>query len=318
MIRNPEFPYLPKDFIQTVEGLIFAVVSYVPEAGKVGCFLRYVPDGDSWRKIGTEQANQLLEAYHPQYLYYSETVAAHFHAVAVENIVVHYQPEQRLQELLTQPPTDEIEEKLHRLIPILVQYKVDRLFLGLTGSMLIGQQKENSDIDLVLYGRTAFHQARQAIKQAIADKVLNQLDEALMEDHFQRRSAVLNFKEFSWHEFRKYNKATIDGTKFDIGMVLLTNEQAIDSGRYTKQGTRIFKTRVVNARYGFDMPARFIVDDVKTPEILSFTHTYVGQAVAGEIIEVSGAVECDEQGRCRLIVGSSREAIHEYIKVIRE
>ncbi|MFT7235918.1 MAG: putative nucleotidyltransferase, partial [Methylophagaceae bacterium] len=54
-------------------------------------------------------------------------------------------------------------------------------------------------------------------------------------------------------------------------------------------------------------------------EILVYTNTYVGQAKTGEKIEVSGAVECDiATGKCRLIVGSSREAVGEYIKVIKD
>jgi len=109
-----------------------------------------------------------------------------------------------------------------------------------------------------------------------------------------------------------------DGTKFDIGMVLLEKELENDSGQYTKQGTRVFTAMVTNDRHGFDLPARYQVDDEITPEILSFTHTYVGQAVVGETIEVAGAVECNEQGQCRLIVGSSREAKNEYIKVIKQ
>jgi len=34
-MRKAEFPYLPKDFIETAEGLIFAVVSYQAQDGKV-------------------------------------------------------------------------------------------------------------------------------------------------------------------------------------------------------------------------------------------------------------------------------------------
>ena len=72
MNRPDDFPYLPKDFIETAEGLIFAVVSYGPQAGKVGCFLRYVKSGSGWQKIATEAANRLLAKQYPHYLYHSE------------------------------------------------------------------------------------------------------------------------------------------------------------------------------------------------------------------------------------------------------
>ena len=100
MNRPDDFPYLPKDFIETAEGLIFAVVSYGPQAGKVGCFLRYVKSDSGWQKIATEAANRLLTTQYPHYLYHSEQFDAAFHAVDIEYITQHYHPEQRLKDLL--------------------------------------------------------------------------------------------------------------------------------------------------------------------------------------------------------------------------
>ena len=65
MMRQIAFPYLPKDFIETAEGLIFAVVSYQAQDGKVGCFLRYVRKGNGWRKGATDEANTLLQKNYP-------------------------------------------------------------------------------------------------------------------------------------------------------------------------------------------------------------------------------------------------------------
>ncbi|MEY3107605.1 MAG: hypothetical protein RIT35_1783, partial [Pseudomonadota bacterium] len=44
--------------------------------------------------------------------------------------------------------------------------------------------------------------------------------------------------------------------------------------------------------------------------------TYTGQAVKGETVEVSGLVEQTKEGLKRIVVGSSREAPGEYIKVV--
>ncbi len=137
-----------------------------------------------------------------------------------------------------------------------------------------------------------------------------------MIDNYNRREAELTLDEFTWHESRKLNKAAIEGTKFDIGMVCLADEIEFDKNQYKKQGMRTIKTTVVDDHRAFDFPAHYVVDDEMTPNVLSFTHTYVGQAKLGEIIEVSGAVERNiATGKCRLIVGSTREAEGEYIKV---
>lgn len=318
-MRKSDFPYFPKDFIQTKEGLVFAVVSYQPHEGKVGCFLRYVSDNDAWKKIDTEQANQLLRQSYPQYLYQSTQFDASFHAVAVNDIVEHHRPEAQLQHVLHREPRDNIELKLQQLIPILVRYGANGDFLGLTGSMLINQQGPTSDIDLVVFGREEFQKTRQALQHALHSGDINELDLVLMEDNFQRRAGELSFDEFSWHEYRKHNKASIDGTKFDLGMVCLNDEIQRDNQQYQKQGMRTITTKVVDDLRAFDFPATYLVDDELTPEVLSFTHTYVGQAKKGELIEVSGAVECNTAtGKCRLIVGSTREAEGEYIKVINK
>jgi len=316
-IRESGFPYLPKDFIQTKEGLIFAVVSYHDHGNKVGCFLRYVPDDTGWKKVNTEQANQLLENEFPQYLFRSQQVDAHYHAVSIDDIVVHHQPEKRLHEVLARAAYDEIEKKLHKLIPILNQFGVATESLGLTGSMLIHQQQATSDIDLAVYGRAAFQKARSAVRQAINYGVIDKLDLSLMQDNFKRRDSELQFDDFAWHEERKFNKAAIENTKLDIGMVCLNNEIEADQYQYQKLGPRTFKTQIIDDQRAFDFPANYLVRDDETPEILSFTHTYIGQAQQGELVEVSGMVERNlSTGQCRLIIGSSREAQGEYIKVL--
>ena len=318
MNRQPDFPFLPKDFIETAEGLVFAVVSYGAQDGKVGCFLRYVQSELGWKKVGTDAANQLLAEHYPEYLYHSQQFDAAFHAVSPERIVYHHQPEQVLAQLLEGPACDDIVQRLQRLIPILVQYGTNIDDLGVTGSLLISCQKASSDIDLVVYSREEFHLTRLGIQQAVADGVLSLLGNALMRDNFQRRMGELSYDDFSWHENRKFNKAVIDGTKFDIGMVdvqVAENEQK----QYQKQGVLTLTTHVVDDQFSFDFPARYALDHDVISEVVVFTQTYVGQAKIGEKIEVSGAVEYDvATGQSRLIVGSSREAVGEYIKVIND
>jgi hypothetical protein len=102
-------------------------------------------------------------------------------------------------------------------------------------------------------------------------------------------------------------------------MVSLPTELEPEHRHYIKQGISTVKAVVTDDYRAFDFPAHYSIDNAVTPEVVSFTHTYVGQARVGETIEVTGAVECDSaSGQRRLVVGSSREAIGEYIKVCRE
>ena len=318
-MRKAEFPYLPKDFIETAEGLIFAVVSYQAQDGKVGCFLRYVRKGSQCRKVTTKEANFLLEKNYPQYLYHSRHFDAYFHAVPPIAIIAHHLPEVGLQKLLHSSPNDEIEQKLQELIAILMQRKVQDTFLGITGSVLLGQQTLTSDIDIVAYGREAFYQLREAVVQGVSQREFSLLDNNLMRDNFERRAGELSFEEFAWHENRKFNKAVLRGTKFDIAMVSM-EEHTVDPNiqKFDKRGSVKFQSRVTDDALAFDFPARYKIENKLISEVVVYTHTYVGQAQLGESIEVSGTVECEvSTEKCRLIVGSSREAAGEYIKVCR-
>jgi len=306
--------YQPKDFIQTQEGLVFAVVEQDLENGKVLCFLRYIKQGDFWQKLPSQQANQLLKEEYPHYLFYSAVKSAHLHAVYVSDISIHHQPRQSLQLILAKQAPDTIEQDLITLCQLLIEQGLELSDLGVTGSLLIGAQNSNSDIDLVVYGRKQFHHLRKHIKQLINEDKLQQLDKHAWLDSYQRRACDLNYAEYVWHEQRKYNKALINQRKFDLN--LIEPEIGQPDIRYQKQGMTVIQARVTDAQYAFDYPAKFIIDHQSINEVVCYTATYTGQATQDECIEVSGQLEVSNTGQARILVGSSREAQGEYIKVI--
>jgi hypothetical protein len=69
---------------------------------------------------------------------------------------------------------------------------------------------------------------------------------------------------------------------------------------------------VTDASLAFDNPAIYEVSHESVSRVLSFTHTYSGQARAGETIEACGVLE-QHGSECWLIVGTTREARGEYI-----
>ncbi len=306
--------YLAKDFIQTKEGLIFAVVAQEIERGKVLCFLRYVLKGESWQKLDTALANQLLSDQYPQYLFYSEQKSAHLHAVDIQAITMHHQPKQCLQKLLVKQVPDAVEQDLLNLCHLLRMAGIALHDIGVTGSLLIGAQNSSSDIDLVVYDRKIFYCLRGIITQLITENKLQSLDAAAWLDSYSRRQCDLSYTDYIWHERRKYNKALINGRKFDLNLLVV--QVADDLVTYEKQGALIIQAEVSDAQYAFDYPARLRVRHAKVAEVVCYTATYTGQAEQGEIIEVSGQLEVSNTGLVRILVGSTREAGGEYIKVI--
>ena len=198
--------FLAKDFIESKEGLVFAVVDNGTEQGKVLCFLRYRKISGGWQKLTTHQANQFLENHHPEYLYYSTLKDAHLHAVPLGKIARHFLPEKQLQTLLQNHPSDPVISDFQQLYHLLEEAGLTMEQVGVTGSLLIHAQKKTSDIDLVFYDRDRFFQARNSIRKLITSGQLYALSEADWQEAYQRRDCELGFSEYVWHEQRKFNK----------------------------------------------------------------------------------------------------------------
>ncbi|QXP85695.1 nucleotidyltransferase domain-containing protein [Methylococcus sp. Mc7] len=315
MASEPDF--LPKDFIQTAEGLHFAIVDGNPEDDRLLCTLRYVPTDDGrLRKLGTAEAAAFLQERHPDYLRLSRRLDAVLPAVPLECIARHFHPRDRVRTLIAGQSRDPIEAKVRRLLGLFAAEGLNLAEFGLTGSLLIGAQTPASDIDLVVYDPSTFDAARAVVAKATADGRLSEPAEADWRKAYERRGCTLAFEDYLWHERRKFNAGFIEGTKFDLTLVLPRPLDPIQPA--AKRGPMILRATVTDDRRAFEYPARYRTDHPRVGAILSFTHTYVGQARTGEKIEASGQLEALPDGTERLVVGSSREAPGEYIRVLHD
>ena len=248
-------------------------------------------------------------------MHYSPVLDAHLHAVPLAHIIKHHQPKQRLQALIKAKQHDVIESDLFQLCNLLQQSGLDLSHTGITGSLLIGAQQASSDIDLVCYSRAVFHQCRDITRELIELQHLHELDEQDWQASYQRRSCDLSYNDYVWHERRKYNKAVINGRKFDLNFIDDTSNP--DLASYQKGEAITLQCTVIDDTHAFDYPAEFKIAHEQIDAIVSFTATYTGQALKGETVQVSGIVEQNQNGIKRIVVGSSREAHGEYIKVLR-
>lgn len=307
--------FLPKDFIETAEGLIFAVVAQGLENEKVRCFLRYVQnEKGQWHKIQTDEANKLLAKKFPDYCFHSLEFDAFLHAVSIDKIATHHKPSQRLAELFTNAPRDEIEKNCLQLCALFEKAGLDLAQFGVTGSLLIRQQKATSDIDLVCYDLATFHQARKVVQNLIKQNLLQNLQLKDWQESYARRDCDLSFEDYVWHEQRKFNKGLCYGRKFDLSLVeKLPKEKRV----FTKLGLVKIQTQVTDDKRAFCYPAEFEISHSTIKKVVCFTATYIGQAVTGELIEVAGQLERDEFGNQRIVIGSNREAHGEYCLVLK-
>lgn len=308
----------PKDYIVIDDSYFFAVVSEYQEDGRVLAWLRYVKDNNVVQKLDTHKAGKIVKEIYPDFIFHSQYVDAELHGVPLNRIKKIYYPEETIDRLLNSSTPDSIQKDAINFIELLLQTSIDKQSLGVTGSLMLDTHDSDSDIDMVVYGRENFFNVRAAIKDLMKSGQLNYLDEAFWQDAYQRRDCSISFEEYQWHELRKFNKCISGTTKVDVSMLPDEAERVKEYGPFKKSGHEKIDATVITDTYSFDFPARYIIKHESINEIVSYTATYTGQAKKEEKIEAAGYVEQGSDGKKRLLVGSSREAMGEYIRVMHK
>lgn len=293
-----------RDFVETKEHWIFSVVDYYCGDG-VRCLLRYIPSpegertrgGIRFKKMGFDEAYAFIKKEKPGYI---DGVMV----VPFEDIVKHYQPHDGLIRIVNS------DRRVKKMVDVLHGVNYD--CMGITGSKLVGLGAETSDVDFVVYGRE-WYKARDALQRAIASGKIDSISEAGWEKIYKKRKPELSFEEFYLHEKRKGNRCLLDGVLTDLLFVRSWDQIGPRICIGKNLGMETITAIVTDAEFAFDSPAIYHVGHPEIKTVLSFTHTYAGQALAGETIEARGKVEEGPEGKV-LVVGTSREPKGEWIK----
>jgi predicted nucleotidyltransferase len=293
-----------RDFIEDRDGCLYAVSNY-DNADRIGCILRYVPDADGERtnragrryhKYDFAESFDWVREHKPEYL---DSV----HRVPYCDVVRIYKPEEEV---------GRVAARNVRVARLLSHFDLSPGSFGCTGSLLCGLENDASDIDLVVYG-DAWFVAQHQLRRLVETGVIPGMSTAMWRKVYDKRVPEISFETFVLHEQRKWNRGEFEGTYFDLLYTrAYKNLDAVPSGAGKVVGRATIEAMVTDASLSFDSPAIYAVDHDEISRVLSFTHTYSGQALAGEVIEAKGVVE--EHGDERwLIVGTTREAKGEYI-----
>ncbi len=293
-------PLRLRDFVR-VGDLFFSVVGYRNEES-AKCFLRYAPgkggrfrEGVEYRKLTHQEAIERGRRYF--------IPGEGIFRVPYNEIDEVFKPEERLKDVM--------DAEVRKVVQFL-----DRIpdgEMGVTGSRLIGLTSSESDVDFVVYGKHWFV-ARELIRKGIESGKLSEPDEDTWEFIYAKRKPPISYEAFLSHERRKYHRAFIGSTYFDLlyvrGYDELNKQIPETIGR--KMGKMRITARLLSDRDVFDYPAYYPVDHPEIEAVLSFTHTYAGQAFEGEVLEAYGQLE-EIGGKLYLIVGTKRETEDEYI-----
>ncbi len=293
-----------RDFIITDDDWIFSVADYCHEDG-VRSILRYVPDPEGsrgtdkkYRKLDFDEAFRFMRSNRPEWVR-----------------DVHIVPWKSVKQILA--PADKLpflvkENKKVRDIVNTLKKGVRLEKMGVTGSLLSGMQNDSSDIDFIVYGISWFR-ARDIIAGAKKEKAaITEISDEMWHEIYKKRRPELSFEEFLIHEKRKENRGMVDGTYFDL-LYVRDWEDITACIRGIDTRIKRIEATVTNADFAFDSPAIFKIDHPEISCVLSYTHTYAGQALEGERIEACGMVEVAGNIK-RLVVGTTREPKGEWIR----
>jgi predicted nucleotidyltransferase len=334
----------PRDFIYTIDDLLFASTNYLHPQDRIIAFLRYIPDPKGERlknntrysKVDTKQAFKFLNQKYPDYLFDCEITSAKMMGVPIEKVSAILHPDNRLKDILNHSSPDELLKKVIILANTFHDYaEIPYEKMGVTGSILPGlYDPVQSDVDFVIYGLKNHRKAINTFKalKMMKNPILNGIGEEYWMKLYEKRikDSSLSYEEFKWYENRKNNRGVINGTLFDI---LATKDWNEITGTYGEKtfkplGNAKIECTISDAIASFDNPAIYEIEDIKIlegpdipiNELASFTHTYAGQVREGERVIAKGKLEKVANKKTgeinyRLIVGTTRESIDEYIKL---
>lgn len=312
-----------RDFFVTKDGLIFSVPDYFHSPKGIRAILRYIPDengnrirqknGRKYRKAEFEESFEYLKEHRPAW--FSEVAV-----VPRSEIAEILKPHNAVEEILSGKRTFPAAEELIRRLE---SAGVSTAAMGISGSLLPGLENEDSDIDFVVTG-TDWFKAKDALagmkKSTDSGRryKIAELDEDMWRTVYKKRKSPLSYEDFYAHEIRKGNRGMFidqNGGKnvyFDLLFVRSPDQIKEPVRRGVDTEKEEIEAVVTDASFAFDSPAIYLADHDDIDEIYSYTHTYAGQAKAGEKIRARGMVEVIDD-RKRLVIGTSREAPDEWM-----
>lgn len=316
---SKETYYIEGDFIEDINGVIFDVKGFEHPPGKVVAFPRYVPnpEGDRGRNnkkyskiYGLSDRYKFLQNTLRRYLVYDDVFDTLMCEVPRDKIIKHYKPKEALKKLIYNfDRLSEIERKALKMV-LLIIYESGLTLndIGISGSIMVGLHKKDSDIDIVVYGTKKSYDAIIALKNLFLKNVLKKYDIKGYKRLYKFRKAykTMDFEVFMRHEERKLFQGIFEDKEFFIRFVKNPKEiHPYGYYKYKNVGYVRIKARIIDDSESIFTPVKYFIDNItilqadllenidtsKISEIVSFRGRFCQQAFKNENIIVQGKLE---------------------------
>jgi len=312
--------YNEGDYIQTTDGLFFAVKGSRHHGDLVIGILRYIPDLDGDRFLGGVKYRRVynigsttdyLGENHPEYVNYIPRVGIELQSVPISKIARYYEPRERLNDILSNP-VFEVERVLADFVNALSEKSgAPTGSFGVSGSLLIGLQTEDSDIDINVYGQDEARRVYDSLVELreTLDWVRpleGELFDAVLESRWGDTGLSLGL--FSGIESSKVLHGIVQGREYFVRLLIPDDDSVSDPIEWVT-----IRAMITDASKSIFNPCTYGVTQVsgsksQVSELKSYRGKFTEQAQEGDMVEARGTLE-KVQGKdgvyYRLMLGAS-------------
>jgi uncharacterized protein len=323
-------------YLETQQGLFFAVKGWEHPLDRYLAVLRYAPDPvNGSRKKGDRlfrrfyhfgEQEEFIRKFCPECIAYDPIFQAVLQSVPRSLVRQVYDPRLHLQQRAS-APLKPIHRDAAAFTNLLMEAgQVSSSALGISGSLLIGLETDESDLDISVFGvencRKVYGSLGRLLDSAAVPE-LRRLDSEGIEDLYGQRSpdTRMDFSEFAAAEQNKVFQGSFRGRPYFIRFIKEPNEMAQKYGdvRYTPLGRASITAWVADDRDAIFTPCRYALENSHTlegleseiAEVVSFRGRFCRQAQKGDRVEAAGTLERLEnfkgEIRHRLLLGTSAD-----------
>jgi len=310
------------DYIETRKNhLFFDVKGYHHPKDRRICFIRFYPDKNGDRvKCNTyfkkiydlnERYNLLRERF-PQYLFFSKPFDLELQGVKNEDIKKIYTPRDCFRNLEYRNDLNSIEKKSKDLCELFIsEGNLDKELIGISGSLMVGLNKIDSDIDIVIYGTENSLNFQIKLENIFDNSEICKiytLEEFRTHYDWRVGGSDIQFEDFLKSEKRKLHQGKYFGLDFYIRYIKSPEDWkgSYYDYQYINLGRIKIKAEILDSINSIFTPCSYKIkcikilekklnsadiDIKKINEINSFRGRFCEQARNGEIVLIEGKLE---------------------------
>jgi predicted nucleotidyltransferase len=270
------------DYIETKkEKFYFDVKGLHHPDDYIICFLRFFPhpegermkNGIKYKKIyKLNERYALLRKEYLKFLFFSKELDLETQGVYKEEIKNVYTPRNFFRDLLEKKKLSDSEKRSRDLCQLLInEGNLSKNSIGIIGSIIVGLNTEDSDIDLVIYGTETSLKFQEMIVQTF--KKSNNVRKYNLDEyksHYEWRVGGSNipFKDFLRSEQRKLHQGKFFNRDFFIRYI--TSPEDWNGNFYDYQyencGRIKLKAEIIDSKFSIFTPCLYKINPIKILE----------------------------------------------------